>query len=134
MDDIARPTHCPRCGSPIPADANGLCPVCLFTAGIETLTGGPGNEEDDDAPTRASTSKPGSNDGPRLVLGETWGAYRIGRLLGRGGMGEVYEAEHIESGRRIALKVLRNRFAHPEERARFLREGQLAASVSHPHT
>src|SRR6185436_8338317 len=44
------------------------------------------------------------------------------------------EAEHIDSGRRIALKVLRNRFAHPEERARFLREGQLAASVSHPHT
>ena len=63
-----------------------------------------------------------------------WGGYRIGRLLGRGGMGEVYEAEHVESGRRVALKVLRGRLQDADERARFLREGQLAASISHPHT
>src|SRR5262245_31330963 len=132
MDDAKRPTHCPRCGSPVPSDArDGLCAVCLFTAGIETLTG---DSHDDDAPTRVSTSRPGTDDGPRLVAGETWGSYRVGRLLGRGGMGEVYEAEHLDSGRRVALKALRDRFAHPEERARFLREGQLAASVSHPHT
>ena len=49
-------------------------------------------------------------------------------------MGEVYEAEHVDSGRRIALKVLRSRLQNADERARFLREGQLAASVSHPHT
>ena len=49
-------------------------------------------------------------------------------------MGEVYEAEHTESGRRIALKVLRGRLQNADDRARFLREGQLAASVSHPHT
>jgi hypothetical protein len=49
-------------------------------------------------------------------------------------MGEVYEAEHIRSGRRLALKVLRSRLQNADERARFLREGQLAASVSHPHT
>ena len=49
-------------------------------------------------------------------------------------MGEVYEAEHLDSGRRVALKVLRSRLETAEERARFLREGQLAASVSHPHT
>ena len=66
--------------------------------------------------------------------GQSWGSYRIGRLLGRGGMGEVYEAEHLDSGRRVALKVLRSRLQTAEERARFLREGQLAASVSHPHT
>src|SRR5262245_627447 len=132
MDDVMRPARCPRCGSPMPSDArDGLCPVCLLTAGLETLTGA---SHDDDAPTRVSTSRPSTNDGPQLVAGETWGSYRIGRLLGRGGMGEVYEAEHLDSGRRIALKVLRDRFAHPEERARFLREGQLAASVSHPHT
>jgi uncharacterized RDD family membrane protein YckC len=72
--------------------------------------------------------------GPALGEGQPWGAYRIGRLLGRGGMGEVYEAEHAESGRRVALKVLRSRLQTSAERARFLREGQLAASVSHPHT
>jgi serine/threonine protein kinase len=49
-------------------------------------------------------------------------------------MGEVYEAEHLEHGRRIALKVLSQRLSDPTDRARFLREGQLAASVSHPHT
>jgi uncharacterized RDD family membrane protein YckC len=71
---------------------------------------------------------------PTLEPGVEWGPYRIGRLLGRGGMGEVYEAEHLASGRRLALKVLRNRLQTHDERARFLREGQLAASVSHPHT
>ena len=49
-------------------------------------------------------------------------------------MGEVYEAEHVEQGRRVALKVLNRRLAGLEDRARFLREGQLAASINHPHT
>jgi len=71
---------------------------------------------------------------PALEPGTEWGPYRIGRLLGRGGMGEVYEVDHLASGRRVALKVLRNRLQSQDERARFLREGQLAASVSHPHT
>ncbi len=74
------------------------------------------------------------NDASRLEPGQRFGPYRIERLLGRGGMGEVYEAEHLEHGRRIALKVLSQRLNDPTDRARFLREGQLAASVSHPHT
>ena len=48
-------------------------------------------------------------------------------------MGEVYEAEHLEHGRRVALKVLRSRPRGVAERHRFFREGQLAASVHHPH-
>ena len=76
----------------------------------------------------------GDETSPRLQPGSTWGDYRIGRLLGRGGMGEVYEAEQLQTGRRLALKVLRSRLHRLEDRARFLREGQLAASVSHPHT
>jgi hypothetical protein len=47
-------------------------------------------------------------------------------------MGEVYEAEHVEQGRRVAIKVLNQRLASAQDRARFLREGQLAASISHP--
>ena len=73
-------------------------------------------------------------DGPRLDDGQTFGPYRIVRQLGRGGMGEVYEAEQTETGRRVALKVLRGRIGGGVERERFLREGQLAASISHPHT
>ena len=72
--------------------------------------------------------------GPSLETGTFFGPYRIGRLLGRGGMGEVYEAEHLEQGRRVALKVLGQHMQDPKDRARFLREGQLAASISHPHT
>jgi uncharacterized RDD family membrane protein YckC len=49
-------------------------------------------------------------------------------------MGEVCEAEQLETGRRLALKVLRDALRGDEDRARFLREGQLAASISHPHT
>ena len=62
-----------------------------------------------------------------------FGHFRIVRLLGKGGMGEVYEAEDLESGRRVALKVLSHSTTEPVDRARFLREGRLAASISHPH-
>ena len=62
-----------------------------------------------------------------------FGHYRIVRLLGKGGMGEVYEAEDLESGRRVALKILSQSMTQPVDKARFLREGRLAASISHPH-
>ena len=55
------------------------------------------------------------------------------RVLGRGGMGLVYEAEEIESGRRVALKVLEQRLGDERERERFEREGRLAASIDHEH-
>jgi uncharacterized RDD family membrane protein YckC len=67
-------------------------------------------------------------------VGTVIGGYRIIRPLGKGGMGSVYEAEEIESGRRIALKVLSQTLDSPEARRRFLREGLLAASVNHPNT
>jgi len=84
------------------------------------------------ASSRASTS--GRGEDPALEPGQAFGAYRIVRLLGRGGMGEVYEAEHTASGRRVALKLLRGQFDEAGDRARFLQEGRLAASISHPHT
>ena len=49
-------------------------------------------------------------------------------------MGEVYEAEHSESGRRVALKVIGHRLTSEKDRRRFLREGRLAASINHPNT
>jgi eukaryotic-like serine/threonine-protein kinase len=112
--------RCPRCGRQLPPNApEGLCASCLLTAGMETLTGS-------SAPSRPSAR--------RLVDGQVWGPYRVVRLLGRGGMGEVYEAEQLETGRHLALKVLRHALRGAEDRARFFREGQLAASISHPHT
>src|SRR5690349_20500726 len=65
--------------------------------------------------------------------GQKFGGYVIIRPLGQGGMGQVYEAEETESGRRVALKLLSRGLGDDEERERFLREGRLAASLSHPN-
>ncbi len=67
-------------------------------------------------------------------VGERFGPYRILRLLGKGGMGVVYEAEEQETGRRVALKVLGRQFDSSADRARFLREGRMAASINHPNS
>ena len=60
--------------------------------------------------------------------------YEFISLLGRGGMGAVYAAEQLSSGRRVALKVLSHQLDSPDARARFLREGRLAASINHPNS
>jgi serine/threonine protein kinase/Tol biopolymer transport system component len=60
--------------------------------------------------------------------------YRIDGLLGRGGMGVVYRAEHLRLHRPVALKLLAPEIAEDERfRARFLRESELAASIDHPN-
>ena len=70
---------------------------------------------------------------PRIAAGTEFGGYRILSVVGRGGMGVVYAAEELESGRRLALKVLEQRLADTPHRERFTREGRLAASIDHPH-
>ena len=61
--------------------------------------------------------------------------HRIVRLVGRGGMGAVYEATHVRlSKKRFALKVLRDRIAGDEEAyQRFRREAEIATSLGHPN-
>lgn len=62
------------------------------------------------------------------------GRYQIVRLLGRGGLGLVYEAEHARLGRRVAIKVLKDELAeHEALRPRFEREARVLASLSHPN-
>jgi serine/threonine-protein kinase len=66
--------------------------------------------------------------------GQTFAGYRIVRLLGSGGIGEVYLAEHPRLPRRDALKVLpADVSADADYRARFNREADLAATLWHPH-
>jgi serine/threonine-protein kinase len=66
--------------------------------------------------------------------GESFGRYRIVRLLGAGAMGSVYEAVHLDLGKRVALKAVHPAVAEdPVLAARFLREGQAAARIRHPH-
>ena len=60
--------------------------------------------------------------------------YRIRRLIGRGGMGAVYEAEAIRLGRLCAVKVLLPEFTRSEQAVqRFRREAHVAARVKHPN-
>jgi serine/threonine protein kinase len=69
-----------------------------------------------------------------LSEAQNFAGYRIVRLLGSGGMGEVYLAEHPRLPRRDALKVLpADVSADPEYRARFEREADLASKLWHPH-
>jgi len=72
---------------------------------------------------------------PASVLGAVVGGrYELVRKLGRGGMGEVYEARRRDLGDRIAVKLLREEeHDDPETRARFLREARTLAQVSSPH-
>ena len=64
---------------------------------------------------------------------DTIGTYRIVAKLGGGGMGEVFQVEHLITKRVEALKVLSGQDATPEQRQRFLREIQLQASLNHPN-
>lgn len=58
----------------------------------------------------------------------------VERPLARGGMGSVYEARQVSTGRACALKVMHARFAvEPELQARFLREARLASSIESDH-
>src|SRR4051794_35341480 len=116
------PTNCLECNAPLsPNDTGGVCPKCLLKLGLASqLASG----------SLPATAK-GLRDDGSIEEPFDFGGYRILRLLGKGGMGAVYEAEHLQDGRRVALKVLGQTLDTPEMRARFLREGQLAASVRH---
>jgi serine/threonine-protein kinase len=69
-----------------------------------------------------------------LSAGVKFAGYTIVRLLGSGGMGEVYLAQHPRLPRRDALKILRPDVSGDEDfRQRFIREADLAAALSHPN-
>ncbi|MGA3163476.1 MAG: protein kinase [Verrucomicrobiota bacterium] len=120
--------RCPRCGTELPASVPlDFCPKCLLQAALPTRSDQPQTETVAMTPARAP-----SHGLPQP--GEKLGHYRIVHLLGEGGMGAVFEAEDLESGRRVALKVLGQKLDSPAARERFFREGRLAASINHPNS
>jgi hypothetical protein len=69
-----------------------------------------------------------------LEAGQVFAGYTVVRVLGAGGMGQVYLAAHPRLPRKDALKVLpADLTSSPEYRGRFLREADLGAGLSHPH-
>ena len=73
---------------------------------------------------------------PRTELepGTEFAGYRIEEVIGRGGMGIVYRAEHLHLGRTVALKLMPPAHARSDEfRQRFVSEARLAASINHPN-
>ncbi len=99
----------------------------------------PALERTEPAPTVVEeSSRPDSTDRePEAValLGTTLdGKYRVEELLGRGGMGEVYRARHLQLERDVALKLIRADYV--ADRAaldRFVREARMVARLRHPN-
>jgi uncharacterized RDD family membrane protein YckC len=131
---------CPHCHAVLeytnrPPAFCGYCGKALSTAGPEVAAPpGPLPAPTVDYDAEAATLPP-----PACAAGadgddpETVGGYRLLRELGSGGMGRVYEAEEIASGRRVALKLVSAQYATSREAVeRFRREGRLAGTVAHP--
>jgi eukaryotic-like serine/threonine-protein kinase len=88
--------------------------------GTETFS--PGSKSVSDAPAEASDP----------AIDQVLGDYRLVRLIGRGGMGAVYEAEQVSLKRRVALKILPSDVTNdPSRLARFGREARAAGRLHH---
>jgi len=103
--------RCPTCGAQYPVDFV-VCPKDASALELHEVTG--------------------STD---ALLGEVLaGTFCITSLLGSGGIGRVYEAEHVRLPKRYAVKVMHEQFAsHAEAIARFEREAQAVARVASEH-
>jgi len=110
---------CPACGRQNPHDAR-FCASC----GLQ-LTG---DEEEDDDESPGSVADP-------LIDRVIADRYRIRSLIGRGGMGVVYQVEHVHIGKLMAMKLLHGELARDKDTVkRFKREAEAASNLSHPNT
>jgi serine/threonine protein kinase len=68
------------------------------------------------------------------MIGTKLAHYEITALLGKGGMGEVFQATDTKLGRSVAIKFLPEAFSHDADRvARFQREARVLAALNHPN-
>lgn len=110
--------QCPVCGSPVPSDAPaGQCPGCLLAlASGDELIESPWPE-----PGLEARDRP-------------FGDYRLGRQIGAGGMGIVYEAQQVSLNRKVAVKLIRDsHLASPVRLCRLAVEAEAVARLDHPN-
>jgi len=106
---------CPQCGVSLDV-LTTACSRC----GAAVTGGGPDGE-------RAERVR-------QRLQGQVGGAYQLGALIGRGGMGIVFRAREVALDREVALKVLAfDPVLNPEAFVRFEREARLAARLDHPN-
>ena len=93
---------------------------------------------DETVPPKASRAMGAEQSGELLSgifePGTELGSYRLVKLLGKGGMGEVYQAVHKTLNKAFAIKLLRSRYAADRQAVqRFFREAQAACRIDHPN-
>ena len=98
--------------------------------------GGSTSEPASSATTHTSAARdPAAGEAPPLfsVGDQLAGRFRVVRFVARGGMGEVYEAEDLDLGEKVALKTIRLAARDTRAIERFHSEIQLARRVTHPN-
>ena len=135
-EDFSALLFCPHCRCKLKVSLNLLnesglmCPRCNGVLNDNSVSL---NEEDYES-TYDGSDRPESF--RRLLQdGDIFDKFRVIRLLGRGGMAEVYQAEHLLLKQQCALKLMRNNGASsdPVFIKRFLREAKLSHSLNHPN-
>src|SRR4029450_6295515 len=125
MSDLKR---CPTCSNPVPPSSRycGSCGEPVAPSSVMptvNLSAGAAGPRQHSHPRDDARFLPGA------ILD---GRYRIVRLLGKGGLGEVYRADDLKLGQPVALKFLPPGFdSNPERLQRFLNEVRMARQVSH---
>ena len=111
-------TICPRCSAPIAS--NGSCIRCLLQVGIELKQASHSIVADENVPTIEE-------------LRQSFPHLEIKRLVGRGGMGAIYQARQTGLDRDVAIKIIDRRISKEGPfLERFEREARALAKLSHP--
>ncbi|MBL0216143.1 MAG: serine/threonine protein kinase [Myxococcales bacterium] len=95
----------------------------------------PTSSDDGSGAAAALARAPDEDETEQDLLGKTVdGRYHVMELIGEGGMGKVYLAEHVDIGKRVALKVLHPSYSRmPDLVERFRREARAASKIGHPN-